>query len=91
MAPNGTIYVKIQKGMYGLLQAGILAQNLLGEQLNKHGYHQCPIISFTLCIDDYGIKYVGKEHADHLANILNEHYICSIDWTRMRYIGVKMD
>jgi hypothetical protein len=41
-APDGTIYVKIQKGMYGLPQAGILAQNLLKEQLNKHGYHQSP-------------------------------------------------
>ena len=30
-APNGTIYVKIQKGMYSLPQAGILAQNLLEE------------------------------------------------------------
>ncbi len=26
---NGTIYVKIQKGMYGLPQAGSLTQNLL--------------------------------------------------------------
>jgi hypothetical protein len=26
---DGTIYVKIQKGMYGLPQAGILVQNLL--------------------------------------------------------------
>jgi hypothetical protein len=33
-APDGTICVKIQKGMYGLPQAGILAQNLLKEQLN---------------------------------------------------------
>jgi hypothetical protein len=41
-APDGTIYVKIQKGMYGLPQAGILAQNLLKERLNKHGYHQSP-------------------------------------------------
>jgi hypothetical protein len=30
-APDGTIYVKIQKGMYGLPQAGILTQNLLKE------------------------------------------------------------
>jgi hypothetical protein len=26
---DGTIYVKLQKGMYGLPQAGILAQNLI--------------------------------------------------------------
>jgi hypothetical protein len=31
---DGTIYVKIQKGMYGLPQAGICAQNLLEKRLN---------------------------------------------------------
>jgi hypothetical protein len=40
---DGTIYVKIQKGMYGLLQAGILAQNLLEKQLNQHGYQQSKV------------------------------------------------
>jgi hypothetical protein len=32
---DGTIYAKIQKGMYGLLQAGILVQNLL-ENASTH-------------------------------------------------------
>jgi hypothetical protein len=35
---NGCIHMKIQKGMYGLPQAGILAQELLKKCLNKHGY-----------------------------------------------------
>ena len=30
-APDGTIYVKIQKGVYNLPQAGILTQNLRKE------------------------------------------------------------
>ncbi len=34
------IYIDIQKGMYGLPQAGILAQKLLEKQLNEHGYSQ---------------------------------------------------
>jgi hypothetical protein len=42
-APDGTIYVKIQKGMYGLPQAGILAQNLLEEQLNTSEAAPCPL------------------------------------------------
>ena len=37
---DGTIYVKIQKGMYGLPQAGILVQNLLKTRLNQHGCQQ---------------------------------------------------
>ncbi len=32
------LYVEIQKGMYGLQQAGILAQQSLEQQLNKLGY-----------------------------------------------------
>ena len=78
------------KGMYGLPQVDILAQDLLEQRLNKHGYHQSPItpglwqhdywpISFTLCVDNFGIKYVGREHAKHLAAILSEHYKCSHD------------
>ncbi len=56
---NGNVYIKIQKGMYSLPQAGILAQQLLEQELNEHGYQQSPItpglwkrttqpISFTL-------------------------------------------
>ncbi len=37
---DGHIYVEIQKGMYGLPQVGILAQELLEKRLNKHGYSQ---------------------------------------------------
>jgi len=35
--PDGYIYCEIQKGMYGLPQAGIIAQLLLEEGLAKHG------------------------------------------------------
>jgi hypothetical protein len=38
--PGGYIYCKIQKEMYGLPQAGIIAQQLLKERLQKHGYRQ---------------------------------------------------
>jgi hypothetical protein len=30
-------------------------------------------ISFTLVVDDFGGKYVGKEHAMHLISILKEN------------------
>ncbi len=38
--PDGYIYCEIQMGMYGLPQAGIIAQQLLEERLAKHGYCQ---------------------------------------------------
>ena len=75
--PEGYIYCEIQKGMYGLPQAGIIAQQLLEERLQKDGYHQSKTtpglwthetrpISFSLVVDDFGVKYVGKENAQHL-------------------------
>ncbi len=87
---NGFIHIKIQKCMYGLPQAGILAQELLEKRLNKHGYQQSPStpglwrhdfrsISFMLCVDKFGIKYNGCKPAEHLATILNEHYKCLQD------------
>jgi hypothetical protein len=99
---DGTIYVKIQKGMYGLPHAGILAQNLLEKCLNQHGYHQSNVtldlwkydwrpLLFTLCVNNFGIKYIGREHANHLAKIFKEDYECSIDWDGNRYLGMNMD
>jgi hypothetical protein len=99
---KGYIFIEVQKGMYGLPQAGILAQNLLEKCLNKHGYlqnkavpglwtHNSRPISFTLVVDDFGIKYVGKEHALHLLNILKKHYEITVDWTGDKFIGLTMD
>jgi hypothetical protein len=35
--PDRYIYCTIQKGMYGLPQAGIIAQQLLEKRLQQHG------------------------------------------------------
>jgi hypothetical protein len=39
---NGYVYMDICKGMYGLPQAGILANKLLKKRLAIHGYYQQP-------------------------------------------------
>ncbi len=41
---DGYVYCEISKGMHGLPQAGIIAQELLAERLAKYGYHQSKII-----------------------------------------------
>ena len=67
---NGYVYIIATKGMYGLPQAGLIANNLLEKCLNKHGYRQSKLlpglwkhdtrpIQFTLVVDNFGIKYVG--------------------------------
>jgi hypothetical protein len=99
---DGYVYIKIQKGMYGLLQVGILAQELLEQHLNEHGYHQSPItpglwrhnyrpILFTLCVDNFGIMYVSREHTKHHASTLSKHYKCSHDWDRQWYLGMNIN
>ncbi len=39
--PDGWVYIKIRKGIYGLPQAGILANKLLEHRLSTRGYYQC--------------------------------------------------
>ena len=41
---DDSVRLEVNKGMYGLPQAGLLAQELLQERLAQHGYHQSKII-----------------------------------------------
>ncbi len=99
---NGSIYIRAKRGMYGLPQAGLLANKLLKKRLNKHGYRQNKLvpgfwkhdtrpIQFTLVVNDFSVKYVGKEHAQHLKNALKEHYKLTCNWTGKWYIGITLD
>jgi hypothetical protein len=40
LVSDGHVYIEVQKGMYGLPQAGILANQLIACRLAIHGYHQ---------------------------------------------------
>jgi hypothetical protein len=99
---NESIYIRAKHGMYGLPQAGLLANKLLEKRLNKHGYRQSKLvprlwkhntrpIQFTLVVDDFGVKFIGKEHAQHLKNKLEEHYKLTCNWTGKQYIGITLD
>ena len=67
----GWIYFEITKGVYGLKQAGKLANDPLDKCLGEHGYFQCattpglwrhrwhPVV-FVLIVDNFGIQYVGQ-------------------------------
>ena len=45
-------------------------------------------IRFTLVVDDFGVKYVGKEHADHLVRVLKEQYEIRKYLGGKKYIGL---
>jgi hypothetical protein len=102
LAQDGNVYIEIQKGMYGLPQAGILANELLQRNLAKDGYrptqhthglwkHDTRPISFLLVVDDFGVKYVGHEHADHLMACIKKNYNISSDWKGSAYCGLTLE
>jgi hypothetical protein len=102
LAQDGKVYIEIQKGMYGLPQAGILANELLQRNLAKDGYrptththglrtHDTRPISFSLVVDDFGVKYVGREHAEHLMTCIKKNYNISSDWNGTAYCGLTLD
>ena len=85
---DGYIYLEIRRGMYGLPHAGKIAQDLLEKRLNLKGYRQSKIcpgfwkhdwrpICFSLVVDNFGVKCVGREHAQHLMQALEEDYAIS--------------
>ena len=88
--------------MYGLPQAGLIAQQLLEKRLNVEGFYQSELvpglwthelrpISFSLVVDDFGVKYEGEEHAKHLVSVLEEHHDTTTDWNGSKYIGLTLD
>ena len=99
--PDGYVYCEIRKGMYGLPQAGIIVQELLAKRLKEHGYsqskttpglwkHEWRPIAFSLVVDDFGVKYVGEEHAQHLFQTIKKYYECSIETEGERYCGLTI-
>jgi hypothetical protein len=88
--------------MPGLKQAGIIANQRLCKHLAVYGYapakrtpalwtHATRPITFTLVVDDFGIKYVlGQQHANHLINSIKAMYNMSLDWTSSLYCGLTL-
>lgn len=96
------IYIQINKGMYGLPQAGILAHNKLVKILTPFGYykdkytpglwkHKNNNIFFTLVVDDFGISFTNNQEVIHFINILQTHYNITTDWTGNRYCGFHLN
>ena len=48
-------------------------------------------IQFSIVVDDFGVKYVGEEHAKHLVGALEEHYEISQYWEGKQYCGLTLE
>jgi hypothetical protein len=101
LVSDGHVYIEVQKGMYGLPQAGILANQLIARRLAIRGYHHTKFtrglwrhvtrpIQFTLAVDDFGVQYVGKEHAQHLSGALETDYTVLKDWSGGLYCCITL-
>jgi hypothetical protein len=66
LAQDGKVYIEIKK-VNKRLQRN-LAQESYRPTIHTHGLwtHDTRPTSFSLVVDDFGVKYAGREHAEHL-------------------------
>jgi hypothetical protein len=98
---DGWVYIEIIKGMYGLKQAGFLATQLVQKRFAPFGnyparhtpglwLHKTIPTAFSLIVDEFEVKYVGKQHAGHLKNALLRSYEPTTDWESKVYSGMNL-
>ena len=102
-ALNGFVYWKIHKAVYGLPSARRLANKQLRKRLETSGFYEVAYtpglwkhkprpIQFSFIVDGFGVKYVGKEHIDHLITSLQTHYSkVTVNWTGRLYAGINLN
>jgi len=101
-AKDGWVHLEMRRAVWGLPQAGILANKRLRRKLAPFGYSECietpglwvhetRPISFTLVVDDFGVKYVNQEDVDHLIASVKHTYTLTEDWSGDLYCGIKLN
>jgi hypothetical protein len=48
-------------------------------------------ISFTLVVDNFGVKYVNKNDVDHLIASIKSTYALTEDWVGNLFCGMALD
>ena len=94
--------MEIPKGVYGIPQAGKIANDKLNLHLAKFGYELAPItpglwrhqnrpLQLSLVVYDFGIKYERQEDITHLPDVIKT--ICNIseDWGGKLYCGINLE
>ena len=89
---DGWVHLEMRRAVWGLPQAGILANKKLKRKLAPFGYRKCidtpglwkhesRPLTFTLVVDDFGVKYEKKEDVEHLIASIKATYRLTKDWT----------
>ena len=98
---DGWCYAEMRKAVYGLKEISKLSNVELKKVLAKEGYvpskftpglftHETRDIAFSLCIDDFGVRYVHKEDADHLVQTIEKRYPIKVSWNPDYYLGITL-
>jgi hypothetical protein len=91
-----------RRAEWGLPQAGIFAKKRLKQKLEPFRYHKCKNtpglwynktkkITFTLVVNDFGVKYIDKSDVKHLIASLKENVALTVYWTGNLYCGISLD
>ena len=97
---NCSILFEVTKSMYGLPHAGRISQDGLIERLASHGYmqtgttclcrHATNSVTFTLVVDDFGVKYMREADAYDLIHCLQLYYEITIKKIPTKYLGLTI-
>jgi hypothetical protein len=91
----------MRSAVWGLPQAGILANKQLHRKLAPFGYHKSANtlglwqhesrpLTFTLVVNNFGIKFVNKANVNHLIASIKKTYTLTEDWTGDLYCGITL-
>ncbi len=102
VAYKGFVHLEMQKAVWGLPQVGILANKRLRRKLTPFEYfehvstpglwyHKTWPISFTLVVDNFGVKYMNRDNIDDLIALIKKTYNLTKGWMGNLYCGICLD
>ena len=93
--------MEIQKGIFGILQAGKIENDKLKLHIAKFVYDPAPInpglwwhqtyaLKLSLVLDDLGVKYEHQSDITHFLSALKTIYNISEDWDGKLYCIINL-
>ncbi len=101
LALDGWVYIEMRRVVWGLPQASILANKQLRRKLAPFRYyesantpglwrHESWPLTFTLVVDNFGIKFVNIADVDHLISSIKKTCTLMEDWTGNLYCSITL-